>query len=529
MIKQFTLTGTIFLLITFYSFGQTIEIGDDANKIKSLIEWSTQDRTGFDSYGNSKGNNVDYDVKYFNGQITDVIQCYSNQYMLDFRIAASFCNHYMMVDEKLASIITQYEDISTNKLTSIYDRLYEGRSSGDYYFTEDYKHYSKIYLASNGYATVEWGKVDNLPANVKAGIQKKLQQIEEEKDLQIKIEEENKRAEQERIKKAEEERIKKFLAERKVTDYDYSEIESSKYSQLKSEIENKIFSIADKSNEGKINFSAEIVFKIDTNNVTTATLHPTTNNKSLEDIIETEIDKIQMQPAYKENYTVNAKCSTSILISKSKENFTVNYSNNELTLKDGDNTAFANCKTFITSEFSSKSFPDGNFKIEYSQISVNQKKEESLKVIEYKGFGGAQYAFLSVIIPGIGDHFVNRGKGTFIGKKISPWVTTIGTLGFVGAGVIFKMQSQQNYNSYHSATQQTEMNKYYDLANGQNKTSWELISIGGILWAADIYWVIKKGAANTRESREFKSKNGIAFYPSINNKNSLALNLKITF
>ncbi len=154
--KKLTVITAIILQTLSVAHGQTIEIGQDANYVKQLIEWSTRQRTGYDSYGNSKGNNVDWDVKYYNGQVSEVIQCYSQQYLIDFRTVADFCKHYIMENGKLAYVLTQYENISVSKLKEYYDRSYSDKKAGDLYFSDDYKNYSKIYLHQNGLATVKW-------------------------------------------------------------------------------------------------------------------------------------------------------------------------------------------------------------------------------------------------------------------------------------------------------------------------------------------------------------------------------------
>lgn len=177
-----------FLILTVLIFGfgqlksQTIEIGQDAKEVKQIIEWSTRQRTGFDSYGNSLGNNVTWDVNYYNGQITEVIQCWANQFLIDFRMSANFCKYYMMEYGKLAYVLTQYEDVSLEKLKTSYDNSYGNMKIGDYYFSDDYKNYTKLYLAKNGYATAEWRETDTdlLPSNIKNSIQAKIKQKEDE-------------------------------------------------------------------------------------------------------------------------------------------------------------------------------------------------------------------------------------------------------------------------------------------------------------------------------------------------------------
>jgi hypothetical protein len=191
MTKLTVITATILLSIS-TAFGQTIEIGQDAKEIKQLIQWTTQQRTGYDTSGNSLGNNVTWDVKYNNGQITDVTQCYSNQYLIDFRVVANFCKHYIMEHGQLAYVLTQYEDFSTDQLNDFFNISYSDYKSGGLYFSEDYKHYSKIYLANNGYATVEWRKTkpNELPSNLKTKIESKLKAKQEEDAKRLKEEEE---------------------------------------------------------------------------------------------------------------------------------------------------------------------------------------------------------------------------------------------------------------------------------------------------------------------------------------------------
>jgi len=130
---------------------QNIKIGRPAEEVKLLIELSVK---------NSGNRNSSWDVKYYDGNISDVILCYQNQYLIDFRITTSYCKHYIMSNGKLSYIKTQYQNVSTEKLNEIYNNLYgESKRKGLFYDT-DYEHYSKIYLAKNGLATIEYRKAE---------------------------------------------------------------------------------------------------------------------------------------------------------------------------------------------------------------------------------------------------------------------------------------------------------------------------------------------------------------------------------
>ncbi len=227
------------LILTVFIFGfgqlksQTIEIGQDAKEVKQIIEWSTRQRTGFDSYGNSLGNNVTWDVNYYNGQITEVIQCWANQFLIDFRMSANFCKYYMMEYGKLAYVLTQYEDVSLEKLKTSYDNSYGNMKIGEYYFSDDYKNYTKLYLAKNGYATAEWRETDTdlLPSNIKNSIQVKIKQKEDEK------------YQKELTRKKELEKQKEI----KSKTYDLKEYNTSLYNETFEEIKSSIANYFQKS------------------------------------------------------------------------------------------------------------------------------------------------------------------------------------------------------------------------------------------------------------------------------------------
>jgi len=184
----------LFTVNPIQSYAQRIEIGQNAEEIKQLIEWSTKERSGYDHYGNSNGNNVTWDTKYNNGIIKEVIQCYKKEYLFDLRMYANYCKRYIMKQGKLSYVLTQYENVSLNKLKILYDNLYAKNKLGNLYFSDDYKHYSKVYLSKNGYATIKWKKTEmvEIPIKFRKLIKGKLekekrekyqQELEKEKEL----------------------------------------------------------------------------------------------------------------------------------------------------------------------------------------------------------------------------------------------------------------------------------------------------------------------------------------------------------
>ena len=186
MNRNLLLLITLFL-ISNLSFSQQIYIGQNANEIKQLIEFKVRSNNRADSYGNRSSTRKEWDVEYQNGQISDVILCYYNEYLIDMGITADFCKHFLMTDNKLSSILTQYETLSVSQLKEFYNKLSDKTKVGEFYLDNDYKNYSSIYLHNNGLATIEWTKtnVNSLPKNVRNQINSKLQKQKEEENSRI--------------------------------------------------------------------------------------------------------------------------------------------------------------------------------------------------------------------------------------------------------------------------------------------------------------------------------------------------------
>lgn len=167
---------------------QNIVIGKDAQEIKQLIEWSTKNHRKSDSYGNRASSYWTYDTKYYNGALVEVSQCYQNQYLHDFRVNADYCKRYIMENDKLSYVLTQFENISIEKLRENYNSMYSESTISGFFFFDKYKNYSKIYLAKNGLATIEMRKtvISELPKAVQQTLNSKLTEIRDIEELKNK-------------------------------------------------------------------------------------------------------------------------------------------------------------------------------------------------------------------------------------------------------------------------------------------------------------------------------------------------------
>lgn len=161
--RNFVFSMLFFSLYT-ATLGQEIRIGQSAVEIKSIVEM-----------GVNYQNNTAWDVRYNNGKITSVILCYYDEFIIDIGVEANFCKHFIMKNEKLDFILTQYEEFSLQELEKYYKGLGKFKFE-NYYFSEDYRTFSEIYLHENGLATVKWSKT--LPANFQSPVLREKLDIE---------------------------------------------------------------------------------------------------------------------------------------------------------------------------------------------------------------------------------------------------------------------------------------------------------------------------------------------------------------
>ncbi len=128
-----------------------------------------------------------------------------------------------------------------------------------------------------------------------------------------------------------------------------------------------------------------------------------------------------------------------------------------------------------------------------------------------KLIGFPRYAFLSVLMPGMGDRIVNKQT------KVWPLVTGL-YLSAIGTAVYFKIKSNSNFELYHNVKYSTDGNfvknldSYYKIANDNNKNFNMMLGIAGSILLADVVYVAVKG---TKNKKNLNTKQTFIF-PTIN-------------
>lgn len=112
----------------------------------------------------------------------------------------------------------------------------------------------------------------------------------------------------------------------------------------------------------------------------------------------------------------------------------------------------------------------------------------------HKPLGGPKNAFLSVLLPGLGGHFVEENKAR-------PILTTVAAGGLMVYGIMQKSKADDYYYDYKKATTYSEVQSYYKKANDARHTYIITTRIGAAIWVADIIYVAYKGMQNQKQNR----------------------------
>lgn len=113
--------------------------------------------------------------------------------------------------------------------------------------------------------------------------------------------------------------------------------------------------------------------------------------------------------------------------------------------------------------------------------------------------GGPGNMFFSVLIPGWGDYLVRKDQNKRKPFVLIPMFTyTALAWGGIAAGL-----SSVNYDNYHNATTQEDMDNYYELANDYHRRAGKAFQTAFFVWGADVVWVFIKGVRNNSIRRKY--------------------------
>lgn len=148
------------LLLCNIIYSQDIEIGQEARYVKTVVEWSTSKQNKSNPFKKTSEPYWTWDSKYDNGELTEVSQCYQNQYLIDFQIRTDYCERYIMKKGKLHHTIKEFKNISLDQIKEKYISKYAIHKIDDKYFEEGFGSYYKFNLNRSNIASIEYYKTN---------------------------------------------------------------------------------------------------------------------------------------------------------------------------------------------------------------------------------------------------------------------------------------------------------------------------------------------------------------------------------
>lgn len=132
-----------------------------------------------------------------------------------------------------------------------------------------------------------------------------------------------------------------------------------------------------------------------------------------------------------------------------------------------------------------------SLKLQFKIVTrTNQGSAEAYK----KRLGGPGNAFLSALIPGLGDYKVRPGQYGYAVIPFLVWTS-------LGTGLVFRLSAQRNYDKYLESNNTAELDHLFFLAQSHQKASRILITSAIVIWALDVALVAYQGFRNLKKRR----------------------------
>jgi hypothetical protein len=150
------------------------------------------------------------------------------------------------------------------------------------------------------------------------------------------------------------------------------------------------------------------------------------------------------------------------------------------------------------SYFNSNRLPYGTYKLTVKDKNLNDIEYKDVIISGYR-VRGPMNALYSAILPGWGLRRVSYNKQ----KGLDRFAMVAIPMAF---SYLSRAASNANYQKYINATQQTEIDKFYNAANNWNKMAYISAGIGVSLYVYDIVSTFNLGVKNLRNVRSIREK-----------------------
>ncbi len=298
---------------------------------------------------------------------------------------------------------------------------------------------------------------------------------------------------------AETEKMLQFLKERQTTVYDYRQKSPYWYNYYADSLLSELKSIIVNNTEDLPVTNFQISCRLNILGETTANGTMSRDITGLTIPFNGLVQNLYLKPCIYNEYSVMAKADF---------NWDIEYNHSIITLKktstglESSNNNFMTYKPAIALKLGSNA-PYAEYTFDATKMGVNGTSSIDTRMTDMKIIGGPACAWLSVLVPGLGDHKVTYGAKKGVGVALF-------TYAFVGTGAGLLL-----YDYFEGFT--TDMPVY---------AGYSCLAVGGIIWLSDIIWVAARGAKNKKNAKEYKESHLNAFYDPTTKAKGLSYSLK---
>lgn len=292
--------------------------------------------------------------------------------------------------------------------------------------------------------------------------------------------------------------VERLDNERKTTTYNYQTINNANYIYATNRLEELILEYA-KSHDLQP-CTVTVSYRHTINGYETKEVNVSPDNYTLKSHLTTNAPSLPVCEKY------GLKLATTATIQIPVESVITNTHTEKVNLREY-RLCRIETKKRIESDVKSQMTKPGNYNIGSTTININGKPKSFQTLLSYKNTGGPSNALWSVLVPGLGRHRVTYGD------KSGVW-TTVGVYGLVAGGITLYLCSNSEYDKYHQATEQSEMDKHFDNAQGLRGFAYATLAGAAAWWIYDIVDVYKEGKRNV--SRYGDNRAYVSYFPQNN-------------
>ncbi len=140
----------------------------------------------------------------------------------------------------------------------------------------------------------------------------------------------------------------------------------------------------------------------------------------------------------------------------------------------------------------------GDFEFQVKHKILNDRTTTDLQLVDYKSKAGPGSALYSLLWPGLGTYRASYGAQ---GKGSAKWF-----LYCAGTAVLSGLYAKAQYNNYQNATNQADMDYYYERANLGYKTALVSGGLAATIYVHNIFAAFHRGSRNVKDSRALRAR-----------------------